>query len=282
MPNNDEFSIQAQKHNAVMRVAFEKEIAATIEAAQIIESGYAPEPAEAEAGAQTQVSFAPGNLVDAIYAAEKPVAVLDPGSYRYAGGGYMRGWSGPEEDLCGEGNLQLVLEAFQKSYYGPNRQTASGELYTSRALALPGVRFTRHGEIVAADVCVISPPNKTRALERNRSQKEYELALADRIESALRILASFGAQTVVIPSFGFGKMGNSAKEVAELMRAWIEAHEGLIPHIVFALWRGPEADEFQAVFADRIPDEEEIEEQPVDEEEDDDWESDWEKYRISE
>lgn len=281
----------AKRHVAVMKVVFEKEARATIEGARIVEAGYAPEVelaalAEGEAAAPagpTTVGFSNGDIVGAILRAQGPVAVLDDASYRYAGGGYLRGWQGPEEDLCAESNLQVVLDSFHKSYYAANRQTASGELYTSRALALPGVAFSRNGETVACDVCVMAAPNRERALQRNRSERECDLALAERVNAALQVLAGFGTRTVVLPAFGCGQAGNDAAEVAKLVLAWIEAHEGLIPHVEFALWRGADADAFKAVFAGRWVDEAALKAQEAAAPEpEDDEEDDWERYRISE
>ena len=283
MPKNENNAreLQAKKHVSVMKAVFASETRASIEGAQIIEAGYAPEAVVPEGAEPTTVSFASGDAVTAVFQAKKPVAVLDPASYRYAGGGYLRGWRGPEEDLCDEGNLCAVLEGLHRQYYGPNKQTASGELYTSRAIALQDIVFTRNGEIVKASVAVVAAPNRSRALERNRSERECDLALAERVDAAMNILASFGAQTVVIPAFGTA-MGNDASQVAQLFHDWIAAHDGAIPNVVFALWRGPDADAFKKAFADRWSEDEPEEVQaPVADEEDDE-EEDWEKYRISE
>lgn len=280
---NDGREAQAKKHVAVMKAVFGTETAASIEGARIVEAGYAPEAVPAQDAQPTQVLFASGDAVAAILEAAGPVAVLDPASYRYAGGGYLRGWHGPEEDLCDGGNLMAVLEAFQKEYYAPNKLTASGELYTSRALAIPDVVFSRNGEIARASVAVVAAPNRTRALERNRSERECDLALAERVDAAMSLLASFGPATAVVPAFGFGRNGSfGAAQVARLFHDWIEAHEGVVPQVVFALWRGDDADAFKAVFADRweepaAP----VQEAPVEQEEDD-GEEDWEQYRISE
>lgn len=285
MPNEESNAraTQAKRHVSVMKAVFGKETQASIEGARIVEAGYAPEIVAPEDAAPTTVGFATGNVVSAILEAGKPVAVLDPASYRYVSGGYLRGWHGPEEDLCDEGNLFAVLEAFQKPYYGPNKQTASGELYTSRALAIPDVVFSRNGEIAKASVAVVAAPNRARALERNRSERECDLALAERVDAAMRILAGFGVATAVIPAFGFGQKGAfAAAQVAQLFHDWIAAHDGAIPHVVFSIRRGPDADAFKAAFADRWQEDapEIVEEAAVDQ--DDDEEEDWEKYRISE
>jgi uncharacterized protein (TIGR02452 family) len=272
----------AKRHVSVMKAVFGAETQASIEGARIVEAGYAPEALVPEGAEPTKVSFET-YVVDAIFQAEKPVAVLDPASYRFIGGGYLRGWRGPEEDLCDEGNLYAVLETFKKTYYAPNKQSSSGELYTSRAITIPDVVFTRNGEIVKASVAVVAAPNRQRALQRNRSERECDMALSERVDTVMRLLASFGAATVVVPAFGFGRSGDfKASQVAKLFQEWITAHDGAIPQVVFAIRRGPDADAFKAAFADRWQ-EPEVEEAPtVDVPEEDDEEEDWEKYRISE
>ena len=272
----------AKKHVSVMKAVFSTETKASIEGARIVEAGYAPEVVVPEGAEPTAVSFCP-NVVDAVFQAEKPIAVLDPASYRFVGGGYLRGWRGPEEDLCDEGNLYAILETFQKSYYAANKQSASGELYTSRAITIPDVVFTRNGEIVKASVAAVAAPNRHRALQRNRSERECDLALAERVDAAMRLLASFGAKTVVVPAFGFGRAGDfGAAQVAALFHEWIAEHDGAIPQVVFAIRRGADADAFKKAFADRWQEPAEEHEVVVDVPEDDDEEEDWEKYRISE
>ena len=104
---NNAREAQAKRHVSVMKAVFGTETAASIEGAQIIEAGYAPQPEVAEGAAPTVVTFATGDAVTAIFHAEKPVAVLDPASYRYVGGGYLRGWRGVEEDLIEEAMAAL-------------------------------------------------------------------------------------------------------------------------------------------------------------------------------
>jgi uncharacterized protein (TIGR02452 family) len=278
---NKALEAQALKHVSVMKAVFGSEAQASIEGTRIIEAGYAPEPAIQDGAEPTVVSFASGNAVTALFQAAKPVAVLDPASYRFAGGGYLRGWHGFEEDLCDEGNLFVILEAFQKEFYAPNKQTSSGDLYTSRALSIPDVVFTRQGEIVKASVVAMAAPNRKRALSRNRSERECDLAMAERVDAAMRLLAELGAATVVLPAFGCAQ-GNDAAQVAKLFHEWIAAPDGAIAQVVFAIRNGADAAAFKAAFADRWHEEKPaVVEAPV-VEEDEGEEDDWERYRISE
>ena len=97
--------------------------------------------------------------------------------------------------------------------------------------------FTRDGEIRHADVLAIPEPNRARALENHRSEREIEVALGARIEALLRIAAASGAETLIVGAFGAGPQGFDAEVVIELFRAWIAAHPGAIGHITFAVPR---------------------------------------------
>ena len=83
----------------------------------------------------------------------------------------------------------------------------------------------------------IPEPNRARALENHRSEREVEVALGARIEALLRIAAANGAETLIVGAFGAGPQGFDAEVVIELFRAWIAAHPGAIGHITFAVPR---------------------------------------------
>ena len=175
--------------------------------------------------------------VKALHAAHGKVVLVDPCSFTRPGGAYEDGAFGPEQILCSESNLYPVLQGCKSAYHDANRGFASGQLFTDRALYLPQVTFTRDGEIRHADVLAIPEPNRTRALENHRSEREVEVALGARIEALLRIAAANGAETLIVGAFGAGPQGFDAEVVIELFRAWIAAHPGAIGHITFAVPR---------------------------------------------
>lgn len=239
MPTRDERRAAAAKNLALMRGAFASDTAKTIENAKIYEDGEGRELElpEVEEGAVTTTSVTSDFAVKALHAARGKVVLVDPCSFSRPGGAYEDGAFGPEQILCSESNLYPVLQGCKSAYHDANRGFASGQLFTDRALYLPDVTFTRDGEIRHADVLAIPEPNRARALENHRSEREIEVALGARIEALLRIAAANGAETLIVGAFGAGPQGFDAEVVIELFRAWIAAHPGAIGHITFAVPR---------------------------------------------
>ena len=222
-----------------MRGAFAGDTAKTTENAKIYEDGEGRELElpEVEEGAVTTTSVTSDFAVKALHAAHGKVVLVDPCSFTRPGGAYEDGAFGPEQILCSESNLYPVLQGCKSAYHDANRGFASGQLFTDRALYLPDVTFTRDGEIHHADVLAIPEPNRARALENHRSEREVEVALGARIEALLRIAAANGAETLIVGAFGAGPQGFDVEVVIELFRAWIAAHPGAIGHITFAVPR---------------------------------------------
>ena len=239
MPTRDERRAAAAKNLALMRGAFAGDTAKTIENAKIYEDGEGRELElpEVEEGAVTTTSVTSDFAVKALHAAHGKAVLVDPCSFTRPGGAYEDGAFGPEQILCSESNLYPVLQGCKSAYHDANRGFASGQLFTDRALYLPDVTFTRDGEIRHADVLAIPEPNRARALENHRSEREIEVALGARIEALLRIAAANGAETLIVGAFGAGPQGFDAEVVIELFRAWIVAHPGAIGHITFAVPR---------------------------------------------
>ncbi len=239
MPTREERQADARKNLALMRGAFAAETQAAIDGARVYEDGEGrelalPEPAE-KAVTTTSVTsdFAPR----ALRRAEGKALAVDPCSFTRPGGGYEDGSFGPEQILCAESNLYPALQGCKALYHDGNRGFASGQLFTDRALYLPSIAFVHDGDIRHADVLAIPEPNRTRALENHRSEREVAAALAARIEALLRIAAANEVETLVVGAFGCGPQGFEPAVVIELFRNWIAAHPGAIKHIVFAVGR---------------------------------------------
>lgn len=248
MVDRDERRIQAAKHLALMRGAFSAETEATVAATTIYEDGEGrelplPEAAFESTDTSVTTAFAPEALKDAV----GKTAIVDPTAFTRPGGGYEDGAFGPEQVLCSASNLYPVLCGLKSAYHDGNRGYQRGQLFTDRALYLPGVAFAHEGDIRKADVIAIPEPNRARALENHRSERECNLALAERIETVLRIAAVNECETLVCGAFGCGRGGFEAQQVIGLFRDWIDAHPGAIGRIVFAVPR-VHAGAFDAAF----------------------------------
>lgn len=268
MPTRDERREAAAKNLALMRGAFASETKATIEAAVIYENGEGRELPLADAEGETTTSVTTDFATKAVFAVKGKTCVIDACSFTRPGGAYEDGSFGPEQILCSESNLYPVLTGCKGIYHDKNRGFASGMLFTDRALYLPNVVFVRDGVIAKADVLAIPEPNRTRALENHRSEREHDVTLAGRVEALLRIAAANECETLIVGAFGCGPQGADAQTSIELFKKWIEAHPGAIKHIVFAVPRAS-FEAFNDAFGKKASDEPAPKPVPTDDNEED-------------
>lgn len=236
--SKEERKAEAAKHLSFVKGLFPTETEAAIASVHIYEDGEGRELELPEAKAEaTATSVTTAFAVAALHSAHGKVALVDPASFTRAGGNYEEGAFGPEQVLCSESNLYPILQGINGEYHRKNRGFARGQLFTDRAAYLTDVVFNRDGSIRNADVIVLPEPNRQRALENHRSEKECDTCLANRIETLLRIAAANEVETLIVGAFGAGRQGFPAQQVIKLFKDWIEAHPGSIPNIVFAVPR---------------------------------------------
>lgn len=258
---------EAAKHISFVKGLFASETEASVQAAKIYEDGEGRELALPETErTETATSVTTAFTVDAVLRAQGKTLVVDPGSFTRPGGTYEDGAFGPEQALCAESNLYPILQGLRKAYYDKNRGFARGQLFTDRAVYIPEVVFNRKGQMKNADVLVVPEPNRQRALENHRSEKEADGALAARIETILAIASANEVDTLVLGAFGCGRMGWPAPEVIELFQKWLAEHPGAVNSIVFAVPRVHEY-LFNEAFGKPAP---VVEEAPQEEEEEED------------
>ena len=239
MADRDERREQAKKHLALMKGALASDAEKSVANATIYEDGEALKAELPEAPFETTetmvvTSFAP----EALYRNGKgKTAIVDPASFNRPGGAYEDGAFGPEQILCADSNLYLVLQGMRERYYDANKGYARGQLFTDRAMYLPDVAFSRNGALKYADIIAIAEPLLERALENHRPQQECDKAIVDRIETLLRIAAINEVETLIMGAFGTGRLGYPVDKVIEIIRGWVDANPGAIGRIVFAVPR---------------------------------------------
>ena len=145
----------------------------------------------------------------------------------------------------------------KSAYHDQNRSYMCGMLLTSRAMYLPNVVFIREGEIREANVIAVPEPNRERALENHRSERECLDCLAARIETMLNIAAANEIETLIVNAYACGRQGFQPAQVIELFQQWIAAHPGAIKIIVFAVPRAS-FDAFDEAFGQPAPVVEEV------------------------
>lgn len=234
----EERKAHAKKHNALMRGAFGSETQKCIEATIIYEEGEGrelelPNPAFETTETEVTTQF----TVNSLYANPGKTAIAYPVTFGKPGGNYEDGAFGPEQILCSESNLYQVLCGLKGEYHDKNKGYARGMLFTDRALFIPEVTFSRDGNIRKADIIGMPEPNRQRALENNRSEREADTCLSQRIEAMLRIAAANECETLIVNAFGCNRQGFEPAQVISLFRKWVEEHQGAIKTIIFSVPR---------------------------------------------
>lgn len=265
--SKEERAAQAAKHLSFVKGVFAKETESSIQTATIYEDGEAraaqlPEP-KAEA---TETAVTTAFAVSALHDASGKVTLVDAASFTRPGGAYEDGAFGPEQVLCSESNLYPILQGIKPAYHSKNRGYACGQLFTDRAAFLKDVVFNREGSMRTANVIVVPEPNRARALENHRSERECDACLANRIETLLNIAALQETETLIVGAFGCGRQGFPPAQVIEQFQSWIDAHQGVIAKIVFAVPR-VRFEAFDAAFGAPKPVQEEVAAEPEEEEE---------------
>lgn len=265
--SKEERAAQAAKHLSFVKGVFAKETESSIQTATIYEDGEAraaqlPEP-KAEA---TETAVTTAFAVSALHDASGKVTLVDAASFTRPGGAYEDGAFGPEQVLCSESNLYPILQGIKPAYHSKNRGYACGQLFTDRAAFLKDVVFNREGSMRTANVIVVPEPNRARALENHRSERECDACLANRIETLLSIAALQETETLIVGAFGCGRQGFPPAQVIEQFQSWIDTHQGAIPKIVFAVPR-VHFEAFDAAFGAPKPAQEEVAAEPEEEEE---------------
>ena len=265
--SKEERAAQAAKHLSFVKGVFAKETESSIQTVTIYEDGEAraaqlPEP-KAEA---TETAVTTAFAVSALHDASGKVTLVDAASFTRPGGAYEDGAFGSEQVLCSESNLYPILQGIKPAYHSKNRGYACGQLFTDRAAFLKDVVFNREGSMRTANVIVVPEPNRARALENHRSERECDACLANRIETLLNIAALQETETLIVGAFGCGRQGFPPAQVIEQFQSWIDAHQGVIAKIVFAVPR-VHFEAFDAAFGAPKPAQEEVAAEPEEEEE---------------
>lgn len=239
MADREQRKAQAAKHISFIKGVFASETQQTVDNAVIYEEGVGRELALPEPAAETTATMVTRAFIpEALFRfGQGKTLVVDPASFTRPGGAYEEGAFGPEQIICAESNLYQVLCGIRETFHDKNRDYRRGMLCSDRAAYLPGIVFSHDGQVRNADVLAIAEPQRARALENHRSERECDNELASRIETILRIAAANECETLIVGAFACGRFGYDTQQVIGLFKAWIDEHPGAIAHIVFAVPR---------------------------------------------
>ena len=128
-----ELAKRAIENNKNMQVRYGENIKSSIARTKVYERDFKLEMS----GDLPSIEIADLDSVSAIhkYSSEN-MAVLNFASYKFPGGGYMRGSSAQEEDICRHSYLYSVISTFDAMFYEWNRNHTNRGLYMNQMLYL--------------------------------------------------------------------------------------------------------------------------------------------------
>lgn len=237
----DELAKKAVTHTREMSKKYKDEIASSIKNTIV----YDRQPNLKTSGDLPKIEVVDLDSVNAVhkYSSEN-MAVLNFASYKFPGGGFMRGSSAQEEALCQHSDLYNVISKFDQSLYEWNRNNLNKGLYHNSGLYSPDIIFD---DKTSCAVITVPAPNKSVMLKYgNATDKENYQALAERTKLVIDIASENNVKTLVLGAFGCGVFKQNPDEVAILFKQALRGSS--FERVVFAIPRGANYNAFKEVF----------------------------------
>lgn len=237
----DELAKKAVMHTKEMSKKYKSEIALSIENTKF----YDRQPDLETSGGLPKIEIVDLDSVSAIhkYSSEN-MAVLNFASYKFPGGGFMRGSSAQEEALCQHSYLYNVISDFDKTVYEWNRNNLNKGMYLNRGLYSPDIMFD---DRTKCSVITVPAPNKSVMLKYgNFTEEENAKALLHRVKLVIDIAEENNVKTLILGAFGCGVFKQDPVEVATLFKKVLRGSS--FEKVVFAIPRGANYNAFKGVF----------------------------------
>lgn len=237
----DELAKKAVIHTKEMSKKYKSEIALSIENTKF----YDGQPILETSGDLPKIEVVDLDSVSAIhrYSSEN-MAVLNFASYKFPGGGFMRGSSAQEEALCQHSYLYNVISEFDSTVYEWNRNNLNKGMYLNRGLYSPDIIFD---DKTKCSVITVPAPNKSVMLKYgNFTEEENAKALLHRIKLVVDIAEENNVKTLILGAFGCGVFKQDPFEVATLFKKVLRGSS--FEKVVFAIPRGANYNAFKEIF----------------------------------
>lgn len=164
------------------------------------------------------------------------VAILNFASYKYAGGGFIKGSLAQEESLCHASTLYNVLKGMDDMFYEEHKMNLNSGLYRDDAIFSPYIKFFKQG-FKPREVSVITcaAVNRGAAKKKGIPDSEVSRAMKARINFIMDIAVEREVDTLILGAFGCGVFGNDPHEVAGYFSRYIKEHPLAFKKVVFAI-----------------------------------------------
>lgn len=237
----DDLAKKAVTHTKEMSKKYKSEIALSIENTKF----YDRQPDLETSGDLPEIEVVDLDSVSAIhkYSSEN-MAVLNFASYKFPGGGFMRGSSAQEEALCQHSYLYNVISDFDKTVYEWNRSNLNKGMYLNRGLYSPDIMFD---DRTKCSVITVPAPNKSVMLKYgNFTEEENAKALLHRVKLVVDIATENNVKTLILGAFGCGVFKQDPVEVATMFKKVLRGSS--FEKVVFAIPRGANYNAFKEIF----------------------------------
>ena len=172
---------------------------------------------------------------------DSKIAALNFASFKYPGGGFLKGSSAQEESLCHKSILYNILRR-QEDFYGENKNLINRGLYWNRAIYSPNVLFE---DSYNCDIITCAAPNKKEAERNGVTDEENTNALKERISFILDIAAKNKVDILILGAFGCGAFGQDPNEVKKIFMKL--SNNYIFKKIIFAIPNGSNLDAFRSL-----------------------------------
>lgn len=154
------------------------------------------------------------------------VCVLNFASATSPGGGYVRGATAQEEDLCRQSNLHESLIKHNDFYlfHKKNMDKPKYELHTDWMIYTKDVTVFRDSfyNIITPIQCSIITAAAPRFVKGKTSQQECVQCFKTRISKILKICQHHGHRNIFLGAWGCGVFGNSPNYVSSIFKEELE------------------------------------------------------------
>lgn len=237
----DELAKKAVSHTKEMSKKYKDEISLSIKNTKV----YDRQSDLKTSGDLPKIEVVDLDSVSAIHKySSKDMAVLNFASYKFPGGGFIKGSSAQEEALCQHSYLYNVIREFDKTVYEWNRNNLNRGMYLNRGLYSPDIMFD---DKTKCSVITVPAPNKSVMLKYEKfTEEENSKALAERVKLVVDIASENNVKTLILGAFGCGVFRQDPDEVANLFKQALRGSS--FERVIFAIPKGANYNAFKEVF----------------------------------
>ena len=179
-----------------------------------------------------------------LYDSGRRVCILNFADSISPGGGYLKGYTTQEEELCFNSTLYPVLLSFKETFYRKNRECFVEPFGALNGIYSPDIVFFNgeSDETRVADVITVAAPNigyyKTHLNPRDFYPDEASEATAISMQCSIRIKMIFDQAVkhkvtdLVLGAWGCGAFGNDPEVISQIFKRTAQAYPDIQTHFV--------------------------------------------------